>query len=177
LTIPGAAWLPDGKRIAFLGSQGTALLRGYIQDIDGGKRVPFTPPGVNTSTFLPMPVTPDGSRIWLLDPEGRSTLYPTTPGGTPEPVKGALPNEYPAGWTADGRGAYVTVPSTVPLRIFRLDLATGARTPWKEVSPSQVAGLRMSHVIVTPDGRTIVHSYSGLLSNLYIVDGVAAAGR
>ena len=174
LTIPIATFLPGDKRIVFLGSQGNGPLRGYIQEIDGGKRTPFTPPGIN-ALFLFLPLSPDGSRVWLNAPDGRPALYPTTGDGAAEPIKGALPNEYPVGWSADGRSVYLSAPSTVPLRIFRVDLTTGTRTPWKEMTPSQVAGLRLGHALVTPDGRSIVHSYSALLSNLYVVDGFSAA--
>ena len=41
--------------------------------------------------------------------------------------------------------------------------------------PTQPAGVRLSEVAMTPDGRTTLHSYSQLLANLYIVSGVVAA--
>jgi Tol biopolymer transport system component len=171
LTIPIAAFMPDGKRVAFVASQATGPLRGYIQNIEDGQRVPFTPPGVNTF-FLLLPLSPDGSHVWLTAPDGTPALYSTTRAEPPQPLKGALPNESPVAWSADGRSVYMSVQSTVPMRIVRVDLATGARTPWKEMTPSQVAGLRLGQVTMTPDGRSVLYSYSALLSNLYVVDGL-----
>ena len=63
-------------------------------------------------------------------------------------------------------------PSNVPHRVFRVDLSTGQRTLWKELHPPQVAGIRLSQVSVTPDGRSFLHMYSRLLSNLYVADGL-----
>jgi hypothetical protein len=82
------------------------------------------------------------------------------------------------GWTSDARQLLVSAPgSSAPNRIFRIDLATGHRTLWKELYPSQRAGVRLSTVSVTPDGRTILHSYSRLLSNLYVVNGIPLKAR
>jgi serine/threonine protein kinase len=172
LTIPVAAFMPDGRRIALVASQGTAPLRGYIQNIEDGQRVPFTPAGVNTF-FLLLPLSPDGSQVWLTAPDGAPALYSTTGAGAPKPLKGALPNELPVAWSADGRSVYMSAQSAVPMRIFRVDLATGTRTLWKEMTPSQVAGLRLGQVTMTPDAQSVLYSYSALLSNLYVVDGLA----
>ena len=38
--------------------------------------------------------------------------------------------------------------------------------------PSQPAGVRRTELSITPDGRTILFSYSRLLANLYVVDGL-----
>ena len=38
--------------------------------------------------------------------------------------------------------------------------------------PSQVAGVRLWQVLLTRDGRSYVHTYSQVLSNLYIAEGL-----
>ena len=43
---------------------------------------------------------------------------------------------------------------------------------WKELMPSQVAGTRLTQVQPTRDGRAFVHTYSQLLSNLYVAEGL-----
>jgi len=66
----------DGKRVVFVGSQGAAPCARYIQNIGDGKREAFTPPGINSpSVFLPL--SPDGSRVWLNAPDGTTALYRT----------------------------------------------------------------------------------------------------
>ena len=38
--------------------------------------------------------------------------------------------------------------------------------------PSQVAGTRLTQVQPTRDGRAFVHTYSQLLSHLYVAEGL-----
>jgi Tol biopolymer transport system component len=174
LTIPVAAFMPDGKRVAFLGSQGTAPLKGYIQGIDDGSQRIFTSEGVTTQSFASLPIAPDGSAAWLIDRDGQPYLFPLA-GGEPRALRGVLPNENLVMWSPDGRELYVSSASGVPQRIWRVDISTGTRTLWKEAFPSQPAGVRLSQVAVTPDGRTVLHSYAQLLTNLYVVAGVGSA--
>ena len=173
LTILAVAFLPDQKHVLYLASAGSGPLRGYIQGTEDGVRRPFTPEGVhvNTATFWRMPVTPDGSGVALAGADGGIYLFPTS-GGTPKPIPGLLPREYPIDWTRDGRGVYVTTGAELPRRIFRIDLATGRRSLWKELVTSQTAGMRLSQISMTPDGRTFLHSYARLLSNLYVAEGL-----
>ena len=56
---------------------------------------------------------------------------------------------------------------------MRVDLATGAIVPWKEIVPRDVVGLQERPVcLVTPDGRTIVYSTKQYLTDLYLVEGL-----
>lgn len=174
LTIPVAALMPDGRRVAFLGSKGAAPLKGYVQNIAGGTARAFTREGVNTSGFSNLPVAPDGAAAWLIDPEGRPALFPID-GGPARPLRGVLPGDVFVLWSRDGAQLYVSSSSSATLQIVRVDLATGTRTPWKDVVPSHSAGVRLSQVVMTPDLRTMVHSYSQLLTNLYVVTGLDAS--
>jgi eukaryotic-like serine/threonine-protein kinase len=158
LTITAGSWLPDGKHVVFLGAVRNGPLRGYLQNVHDGKLRPFTDPGMSAGRFWELPVSPDGSRVAIL---GAASEVPTTGRG-----------EYPVEWTADGRALFVAEPSNVPHRVFKIDLSTGRRELWKELRPSQAAGIRWSAVSVTPDGRTFLHMYSRLLSNLYVAEGI-----
>ena len=74
-------------------------------------------------------------------------------------------------WLADGQGLLVARPGS-PWIIERLDLSSGQRTPALEIRAREAAGLRLSIVAVSPDGRHYVHSYSRLLSQLFLVEGL-----
>ena len=76
-----------------------------------------------------------------------------------------------------GREMYVASEAGVPNRVYRVEIATGRRTLWKELYPAQIAGVRLSEVAVTPDGQTILHTYSRLLSDLYVMDSPSAPVR
>jgi Tol biopolymer transport system component len=171
LTIQILRWLPDGKHIVSVAARGNEPQRGYIHDIETGTAKPFTAPGVNFVRFWLIPMSPDGSQVVLTGPDGRMSIYPTR-GGEPVPLTALGPAEYPIDWTADGHAMFVSTGPGLPHRIVRLDLATGRREPWKELMPSQVAGTRLTQVQPTRDGRAFVHTYSQLLSNLYVAEGL-----
>ena len=173
LTIPVAAFLPDGKHVAFIASEGSAPLKGYVQNLEDGSRRQFAPEGVNTASFSALPIKPDGSSVWLIGSDGQPYLFPFT-GGEPQAVRGVLPTDNLVMWSPDGNTLYVSSASGTPQQIFRVDLRTGERALWKEIVPSQPAGVRLSQVAMTPDGRTLLHSYSQLLTNLYVVSGVGS---
>ena len=56
--------------------------------------------------------------------------------------------------------------------IDRMDLASGRREKLFEIRPREIAGLRLTLLALSPDGRYYVHSYSRLLSSLYVVEGL-----
>ena len=170
MTIQAAGFMPDGRRVVFLGGVGAEPLQMYTQDLASGEARAFGEPGVSLMSFAGIPVSPDGSQVWLQGPDNLPYLYPVN-GGTRRPVKGLNPGERVIGWSDKGE-LYVSNLIGIPQRIARLDLVTGRRTPHKELMPSQAAGVRRTELSITPDGRTVLFSYSRLLSSLYVVTGL-----
>lgn len=160
-------WLPDGKRIIFSGNQAGHQTRCFIQDIDGGKPRPVSPEGANSCQ-----VSPDGKLIAAKDLAGEGGRLYAIDGGESRPIPGLLPGENFA-WTSDPKFMYVHQWRQIPVRIYRLDIVTGQRQFFKEVSPSDVTGLcDLSHVLLSSDGRAYVYGYTRLLSDLYLVKGL-----
>jgi len=59
------------------------------------------------------------------------------------------------------------------VRVYRLDLKTGKRTLWKELMPSDPAGVEnIGPIYMTPDARTCVFGYHRMLADLYLVEGL-----
>ena len=71
------------------------------------------------------------------------------------------------GWDTAGTGLYVRE-SRAPMKIFRLDVATGQRRFWKEVA-TPVGNVQL---VMTPDGRSYAYGYAEVESNLYLVEGL-----
>ena len=165
-----ARFLPDGKRLVVVGNRGNDPSRGYVMDMGTGALRPFTPPGVSAVRFWVLPMSPDGSRVVLQSDDGRMSIYKVD-GGAPETLL-LTGQEYALEWTADGKALFVSEGPTIPQRVIRLELASGRREPWLELTPSQVAGIRLSQILITRDGKSYVHTYSQLLSNLYVAEGV-----
>ena len=167
----GCAFFPDGGRIVAAGSEPGHRSRLYIVPLDGSKPRPITPEGV---TLLPTSgtVSPDGRTIPALGPDRRIMLYPAEP-GEPRPAPGLQPDELPIRWTPDGRAMWVFRPSEVPAKIYQVDMTSGERKLWKELTPPDPAGvLTMGPIVMTPDGKSYVYSYRRTLDELVLVEGL-----
>jgi Tol biopolymer transport system component len=164
-----AAFLPDGRRIVFTGSEAGHARRVWIQDLEGGRARPITPEGVVGSVL-----SPDGKLIATRGPDQKVALY-SIDGGAPIPVEGLDPNDLPMRWTEDQRFLFVSheLRQSVTARIYRVELATGRRELWKEFSLRDPTGVsRITGTAITSDGKTFIFSYAQRLSDLYVVDGL-----
>jgi dipeptidyl aminopeptidase/acylaminoacyl peptidase len=170
MTIQAAGFI-DGRHVVLLGGVGQEPLRLFSQDIASGETRAFGEPGVSLMSFSGIPVSPDGSHVWMQGPDNKPYLYPVGDGAR-ESLKGVLPGERIIEWTGDGRALYVSNLIGIPQQITRVDIATGRRTPHKELMPSLASGVRRTELSMTPDGRTILFSYSRLLASLYVVNGL-----
>ncbi len=61
----------------------------------------------------------------------------------------------------------------LPGRVYRVDRRTGRRELWKEIMPSDPAGVPgITSLSITPDGRSYAYSYLQRLSELHVVEGL-----
>jgi hypothetical protein len=174
LSSDGAAWFPDGRRIAVVGESERHRGRLLVWDVD--------------MSAPPRPLSPEGEFTWpVVSPDGRSVvvsaagegvvLYPVDGGLARTLIAGATPDQ-PLRWSSDGRWLYVrrgsSVPGTggMPAWIDRVEIATGTRQPWKELKPGDLAGVDgIGSVLVTPDGKSYAYSFGSSIGSLYLVDG------
>ena len=171
LVFRAVAWLPDSRRIVAFGHKEGQSTRGYVQDINEGAPRAFTAEGVSTVKWWSLPISPDGTRVLALSADLVPTIY-RIDDGTAEPVRGLQPGELPVRWTEESQSLIVAKGGGFPWVIERLDIASGRRTPVREIRAHEAAGLRLSLFAITPDGRHYVHSYSRLLTDLFVVDGL-----
>jgi len=163
-----ARWLPDGKQVVFSGNEAGHGFRFYLESVEENKPRPISPEGVNPTVVL----SPKGDFIASAGPDNKIYLYPVA-GGDPLPVPGAQPEEIPIGWSRDGRLLYVYRFGEIPAKVFQLDLSAGLRKPWKELVPSDSAGIdTIRGVELSSDATSYVYGYVRTLSDLYLVDGL-----
>jgi Tol biopolymer transport system component len=165
-----AGWFPDSRRILFSAHETGKPLRPYVQDISGGPPRPILKEGI----VLPRPVviSPDGSQVPCQSAEHKWMLCSLTSDAT-KPLPGLGVAEQAAQWTPDGKSLYVFDPHEMPLQLMKLDVATGKRTPWKDLAPSDMSGVHGSiFLAITPDGRSVAYSTGREFSELFAVDGV-----
>jgi Tol biopolymer transport system component len=163
-----AQFFPDGKRLLATASEPGRRARLFVQEISGGQPRAITPEGVSC---LWLGISPDEKSIAAVGPDNRIAVYPIGQ-GEPQPIAGLDPDELPIRWTPDGRGLYVCKPSDMPARVSIVDVATGARTLWKEILPPDPAGiLGLWPILITPDGKSYAYSYRRVLVDLFLADG------
>ena len=161
--------MPDGQHILFAGNESGKANRFYLMGLDGQPPKAISTEGVDALQFA---ISMDGKLIAGIGPDGQGYFY-STAGGDPRSIPGFQRGEAPIVWTSDSKGLYVTKPGERPAKITRLDVATGQRTPWKELMPPDSAGVQhIGPIRVTPDGKTYVYGFQRRLSDLYLVEGL-----
>jgi len=164
-----ACWFFDGKRILISGTEANRGTRLYVQDIEDDKIQAVTPEGTNGLSFA---LSPDGRQVAAIGPDEKGYLFPI-PSGDPQPIKGLEVGEVPVAWTADGHSLFVYRGGDLPSKVYRLDVASGNRSLWKELMPPDPSGVEfVGPVLPTPDGKSYVYGYRRLLSDLYLVEGL-----
>ncbi|MEO8192128.1 MAG: protein kinase [Acidobacteriota bacterium] len=170
-SIEWASWFPDGKTVLIAGTETGHGLRLYVQDVNGSAPRAVTPEGLRLIPYSHL-ISPDGKLFFAIAPDGPPTLF-SLDGGKPRPIPGLAPDEVPCAWEGSGRFLFVYRPGELPARTSRIDVATGARLPWKTMIPDDPTGvtfIRPPHF--SHDGETYAYSYARRLSNLYLVKGL-----
>ncbi|MGC1452946.1 MAG: protein kinase [Candidatus Sulfotelmatobacter sp.] len=164
-----ARWFPDGKRLVFSGNEPEHGVRLYTQDISGGKPKPISPEGVDAVAFA---VSPDGQSVAGVGPDQKGYVFPAA-GGDPRPINGMEPGDIPINWSEDGHSIYLYRSGEVPAKVYRVDLATGQKTVWKQIAPLDPTGVStIGPIVMTPNGKTYVYGFHRTLGDLYLVEGL-----
>jgi hypothetical protein len=166
-------WLPDGRRLLVAAQEKDRPKRLFLQDVPSGLPRPVTPEGV--MNMYPA-ISPDG--MWVAAGlEQKSALQSAWPlgGGEPRPLRGLVPGDWVVRWSDDGRFVFAYDPGRVypPWPVVRVDLETGRREVWKELTPPGASGAtQLLRVHVTPDGRSYGYTFERAQSDLYLVSGL-----
>ena len=156
-------FVPDGSKFVFAANAPGRGSRLYVQGVAGGSPKAVTEEGISATRHF---VSPDARWIAAVGADTRVHLYPLT-GGSPTDLPASRASDYPAGFTADGKGLYVSQ-SGIPCTLDLIDLASGRRTHIRDLSGSDAGGVTsFGPVRVTPDGRTMVAGAVRVLSTLY----------
>jgi serine/threonine protein kinase/Tol biopolymer transport system component len=168
-----ASWLPDDKHFVFAGNAADHAAQLYVQDIDGSRPRPFGPEGVDVSDISGgFTVSPDGKSVALMGYKDEISIYPID-GGKSQKVMGNRVGDVPIQWSEDGKALYLYRESDGHFQIYRHDIAAGKSTLFKELKPSDLAGIdAMNAVLLTPNGKWYAYSYQRNLSHLFMIDGV-----
>ncbi|HTM00800.1 MAG TPA: protein kinase [Candidatus Omnitrophota bacterium] len=169
LEVIYGSWFPDGMSFCALAHEPGKGARLFRVDPVTGKYEAFSEEGL--TSFDPL-ISPDGLRVSCQGPDRRIKIYPVD-GGEPKPLPGVLPNERMIRWSDDGTSAFVFGRGELPAKIFKIDIASGERTLWKELSPPDPTGVEgITSIRMTPVGDSYGYSYAQRLNDLYVVEGL-----
>jgi serine/threonine protein kinase/Tol biopolymer transport system component len=163
-------WLVGDNEFLLSGGEAGHANRLYRANVATGAVRAVSAEGVTPVPYAQI-ISPDGKSVLAFGPDGSPAVF-STENGERKPIPGMEAGEQPIGWTADGASIYVYRP-TVPARIFRVELATGKRQLWKELTPADPVGvyfIRPPHIAA--DGKSYAYNYGRILSDLYVADGL-----
>jgi eukaryotic-like serine/threonine-protein kinase len=164
-----ARWFADGTRVLLAGTEANHGARLYVQDITTNKVQAITPEGTNALSFA---LSPDGQQVAAVGPDGKGYFFPVA-AGEPKPIQGLEPGEAPIAWSDDGNSLYIFRSGELPAQAYRLEIATGRRTLWKQLMPPDPAGVEyVGPILPAPNGKAYAYGYRRLLSDLYLVEGL-----
>lgn len=166
------AWSPDLRRIYVAGRDASDSRRTYVQDVDGGDPRPITRDG-----FVGLLLSPDGQTLATVDRYGEYYLYPVDGKSDPRPLPGYVDGDVLLQWSADPRFLFIREAGNLTLRLYRLDVSSGAREFWKELAPPDPTvvvdiGSDPGQVRITPDGKSYAFTYWTFEGELYVAQGM-----
>ena len=163
-------WLAGDHRYLVSGRHGEKKWQCFAWDALQGKVQTICPEGApDASAYC---LSPDRQQVLAPGPGMRWFVYPVD-GGPAREVHGIAPNELPLGWRADNQSLYVQTGHTddagIPVSI--VDIATGKRSPWKVIRPSQPV-LEANGLRITPSGAAYAYNFLVAQSDLYVAHGL-----
>ncbi|MBV9609862.1 MAG: PD40 domain-containing protein, partial [Acidobacteria bacterium] len=165
--LPQARFLPDGKRVVFIGRESGHAGRVYLLDVDSGATKALTPEGT-----VGRALSPDGKYL-AVKSNGTWMKWPIE-GGEPSAIAGLKQDDIVFAWTGDGKQLYVARPDEArPRRIYLFDPVTQKRTLWKSFGPPDLTGASGAAIpYISVDGKHYVYGVSRSLGDLYLVTGL-----
>ena len=170
--VTNAVFLDDGRRLLFYAREAGKGQKGafYLMEIPAGKPQKIA----SGYGLVGKVVSPDGKWIVGLGADWNEDLALIPFGGGETK---SIPNTNtvdPIRWSADGKAILAVELGSLPVRVVRVDVATGRREPWKELGPADLSGvIQTTGIHITPDEKAYVYGYSSsVTSDLYVVSGL-----
>jgi hypothetical protein len=161
-------FFPDGEHLLVVAARPGHATRCWAQSTRDGALLPLTVEG--TECWL---ISHDGSQVLASGPQAGAFALVTLRGGVVHPVLGLEPDDLPAQWAESGQTLYVRAGRLSDARVYRVDLTSGKRELWNQITVPDGAGvLSIGGIKMTRDGATWVYGYMRLLTDLYLVEGL-----
>jgi len=165
-----AVWLPDGTGVALAASEPGHGTRLYHLDLKTGQRRAFSPEGMDP---VELHMHPQGDHAAGFTSEHGYQLW-RLGDGDPMPVPWIGRDERLIRWSGDGRSIFVWRHNEVPALVHKIDVETGERTPWRELTPPDPTGIyRIGRLRMSADASAYAYTYYLQLIDLHVIEGLA----
>ena len=166
--IANSWWSADSNNFAFVGVKSGGDSRVYLQTPRADGLHAITPPladphfAITFSGDLSAAIPAGEDKIHTFDRTGKDLGE----------LRGVESREIPIRFAVDGR-LLIARRGSWPLAIYIVDVASGNRTLWKQLAPSDHTGLGPDFsLVITSTLKYYAYSYLPFISQLYVVSGL-----
>jgi Tol biopolymer transport system component len=162
-------WLADGRTLVVSASEAGRGIRLYRLDSVTGEHQAFTPEGID---FMEFQVLPDGQSVSAINSDQEHRTY-SMDGADSQPIPHLARNDRIVRWLSDAHAVLVYRTNELPARIYRVDLDSGERTVWRDLTPPDPTGIyRVGRLRMSGDLSAYAYTYYMQLVDLHVVEGL-----
>ena len=166
-SISAARFFPDGQRLLICGNEPGHASSCYVRPLGDGPLRPVTPEGTDQGF-----ISPDGRQVVAHLTSGGFQMVPVDEGG-PRTIPSLTADDQVVGWSRDGQAVWVCNPNEIPMRVERLDVATGRRSLLEVIAPPDRSGLLFfGSLSLAQDPRVYAYQTREYVSHLFTVEGM-----
>jgi len=164
-------WLPDCKRLVFVGAEPGHQLRYYLQDSFEAKPRPISEESVPFNRMADdIVISPDGQTVAAVSRLGIQLL--SVDGSGARALPGVEPGASPIAWCPDN-SLLLYRSGEIPARVMRVNLASGEQRLWKELAPAERTAIwEIEPIRFTPDCEAYAYSAWYQPNTLYVASGI-----
>ncbi len=168
-----AGFHPDGRQLFVVGSTGGQAMLPFLVPASGGAARLLWGEPIKFNRLNGLPISPDGDRLVLRRVTGEQVMFSCSTGAV-EPLPALGADETAVRFDSSGRFLFVSGPEAGSREVFRMDLETGEREPWRRLEPPDRTGVfYVGDPVISLDGACLAYSFYRHISDLYLVEGLA----
>ena len=164
-----ARWIPGQRQLAIAASEPEHGVRLHLYDLESGRHEAFTPEGID---MLEYQVLPDGRSASVVTSDMEHRAY-SIDGSDSRAIPHLGRTDRIVSWFPDMKSLLCYRTNELPARLVRLDLETGERTPWRDLTPPDPTGIyRVGRLRSSHDHTSYAYTYYMQLVDLHVVTGL-----
>jgi hypothetical protein len=134
-----------------------------------GEHQAFTPEGID---FMEFHVRPGGRSVAAINSDQEHRTY-ALDGADSQAIPHLARNDRIVRWLPDANAVLVYRTNELPARLYRVDLDSGERSVWRDLTPPDPTGIyRVGRMRMSADLAAYAYTYYMQLVDLHVVEGL-----